>query len=838
MMHSIRFKITAITVAAILTSVLFVFAASFVILRSETDQNSVAMMNLIDEDTRKTLEKYFEGIEQSVEVAANIAVEDLDSVLLVECGVLRTGAETDVQTPEQQKTLDTYLKGYCEKIQEFFSGVADYTQGVSAYYYCISPDVSRNERGFFYLKIGKTGFIEQPPLDVQHLAPVEALHATWYDAAVSKGRPCWIGPYLSSEQPGTWICSYFVPIYKSGMLIGVMGMDIPCETLVAQIEDIRVYDTGYVCLVNGEGRVIYHPDLPIGSSLDELDLSIHADMLLQDRSGDELILYKVGGEDRQLSFSTLSNGMKLAAIAPTKEINAPWITLIRDILLIAAAAVVFYAILIAVLVRFLTSPLKELTDASRRLADEDYDVDLNYRGKDEIGTLTGSFKRMRDQIRRSIDDLNHQIYHDRLTDLPNMRHFFTLAQEESARLKAAGKQPAMIYFDIIGLSQVNRQSGFEKGDEILRTVSGILTEVFGARCVCRFGGDHFAAVADEERVEELVREVFKKCENAADGRSIALRVGVYPDRLEDVDVNIACDRAKYAGQMNKGEPGSSVTWFTDDMRKRAEVYRYIINNVDRALREGWVKVYYQPIIRAASGKICDEEALARWIDPALGFLSPSEFIPALEQSKQIYKLDIYVLEQVLEKMKKQAEAGISVVPQSVNLSRMDFESCDIVEEIRRRVDAAGFDRGMITVEITESVIGRDFDFMKEQVARFRALGFPVWMDDFGSGYSSLDVLQQIHFDLIKFDMRFMERFDEGDESRIILTELMKMAIGLGTETVCEGVETKEQVEFLREIGCTRIQGYYYSRPLPFEEIVSLFGKGTALEYENPAEAEA
>jgi EAL domain-containing protein (putative c-di-GMP-specific phosphodiesterase class I) len=198
---------------------------------------------------------------------------------------------------------------------------------------------------------------------------------------------------------------------------------------------------------------------------------------------------------------------------------------------------------------------------------------------------------------------------------------------------------------------------------------------------------------------------------------------------------------------------------------------------------------------------------------------------------------LYVLEQVLEKMKKQAETGISVVPQSVNLSRMDFESCDIVEEIRRRVDAAGFDRGMITVEITESVIGRDFDFMKEQVARFRALGFPVWMDDFGSGYSSLDVLQQIHFDVIKFDMRFMEHFD-SDEAKIILTELMKMAIGLGTETVCEGVETKEQVEFLREIGCTRIQGYYYSRPLPFEEIVSLFGKGTALEYENPAGIES
>ena len=192
---------------------------------------------------------------------------------------------------------------------------------------------------------------------------------------------------------------------------------------------------------------------------------------------------------------------------------------------------------------------------------------------------------------------------------------------------------------------------------------------------------------------------------------------------------------------------------------------------------------------------------------------------------------------MLEKIKQQAEAGFYLVPQSVNLSRMDFESCDVVEEIRRRVDEAGIARSMITVEITESVIGSDFDFMKKQVARFRQLGFPVWMDDFGSGYSSLDVLQQIHFDLIKFDMRFMERFGEGDESRIILTELMNMAIGLGTETVCEGVEQAEQVEFLREIGCTRIQGYYYGKPLPFEGILSLFEKGTSLEFENPEETE-
>ena len=238
-------------------------------------------------------------------------------------------------------------------------------------------------------------------------------------------------------------------------------------------------------------------------------------------------------------------------------------------------------------------------------------------------------------------------------------------------------------------------------------------------------------------------------------------------------------------------------------------------------------------MRAVNGKVCEEEALARWIDPTEGFLSPAEFIPYLEMGGLIYKLDLYMLEQVLEKIRAQQEAGLTIVPQSINLSRSDFEVCDIVEEIRKRVDASGVRRDMITIEITESVIGSDFDFMKEQVGRFRELGFPVWMDDFGSGYSSLDVLQSIRFDLIKFDMSFMRKLDEGDSGKIILTELMKMATSLDVDTVCEGVETEAQVRFLQEIGCSKLQGYYYCKPIPLEEILERYRKGIQIGFEDP-----
>lgn len=816
-MYSIRIKITIITIVAILTSILSVFAASFTILLGETDRNSVGMMNLIVQDTQKSLEKYFESIEQSVEVAANIAIEDLDSVFLVECGAIRTDSQESVQTEEQIAALDAYLAAYCDKIQDFFAGVADYTHGVTAYYYCISPEISQTERGFYYKKVGKTGFIEQSSLDVAALAPAPNLNETWYEAAVNRGRPVWITYTVSTEDMSGWICSYFVPIYKSGMLIGIMGMDIPCETLVEQIRNIKVYDSGYVCLLDEDEQVIYHPELPIGSNMDELGLDVPKDLLRGENSGDEMIRYTANGDERQMSFCTLSNGMHLASIAPSKEINAPWTKLIREIILISAVIIIFYAILVFFIMRVITMPLKQLTAASGRLADADYDVDLTYRSRDEIGILTASFERMRWQIKKYIDDLNYQLNHDKLTDLPNMRYFFTLAEEARVCLLSEGRQPVMLHFDIIGLKYYNRQYGFAKGDKLIVYFAKILRRQFGEDRICRFSGDHFCAVTDEGCMEEDVQAILRECETALDGKPLPVRVGAYPNRLEVVPVSIACDRAKLAGNLKRGELSSSFTVYDEGMLRKVEVYRHVTNNLDRALSEGWIKIYYQPIMCAFRETVCDEEALARWFDPELGFLSPADFIPALEESKLIYKLDLYVVEQVLKKMNQQKEAGLIPVPQSINLSRMDFERCDVVEEIRRRVDEAGVDRSMISVEITESVIGSDFDFIKEQISRFQQLGFPVWMDDFGSGYSSLDVLQNIQFDLIKFDMRFMESFDDGDESKIILTDLMHMAAALGAQTVCEGVEYQEQAEFLRSVGCSKIQGYYYGRPAPYGE---------------------
>ncbi len=425
--------------------------------------------------------------------------------------------------------------------------------------------------------------------------------------------------------------------------------------------------------------------------------------------------------------------------------------------------------------------------------------------------------------------------YDYLTGLPSMTWFFEMG---AARLDAAqGKDHslALIFLDFHGMKYFNRKNGFAIGDRLLQGFAQLLATSFGNDNCSRLGQDHFAVITDEQGLETKLNQVFEACGNLLGGLTLPVHAGIYLLRSEHVTISVASDRAKIACDAMRGRYTSCFNYYDLRMRDNEDLRQYVIANLDRAIQEKWIRVFYQPIVRAVSGKVCHEEALARWIDPAKGMLSPADFIPSLEDSGLIYKLDLFVVEQVLEKLKQQAVAGFPPVPHSINLSRSDFDGCDIVEEIRSRVDASGLPRKLLDIEITESVIGRDFEFMKVQIQRFQQLGFSVWMDDFGSGYSSLDVLESVSFDMVKFDMHFMRKFNEGDSSKIILTQLVRMVNALNIDSICEGVETPEQVAFLKEIGCAKLQGYHFCKPIPPEEILERNRKGIQIGYENPAE---
>lgn len=425
--------------------------------------------------------------------------------------------------------------------------------------------------------------------------------------------------------------------------------------------------------------------------------------------------------------------------------------------------------------------------------------------------------------------------YDYLTGLPSMTWFFEMGSVKLDDMQKNGGSPALLFLDFHGMKYFNRKHGFAKGDVLLQGFAQILADCFGNDNCCRLGQDHFAVIAEERGLDQILEQIFADAAGLLGGLTLPVHAGIYLLRSERVSISAASDRAKIACDAMRGRYSSCFNYYDLRMRDNEELRQYVIANLDTAIREKWIRVFYQPIVRAVSGKVCHEEALARWFDPGKGMLSPANFIPSLEDSGIIHKLDLFVVEQVLEKLKQQAADGLHLVPQSVNLSRADFDACDIVEEIRSRVDASGLPRKMIQIEVTESVIGKDFEFMKAQVERFQQLGFSVWMDDFGSGYSSLDVLESISFDMVKFDMHFMRKFNDGDSSKIILTQLVRMVSALNIDSVCEGVETAEQVAFLKDIACAKLQGYYFCKPIPPEEILERNRKGIQIGFENPAE---
>lgn len=246
--------------------------------------------------------------------------------------------------------------------------------------------------------------------------------------------------------------------------------------------------------------------------------------------------------------------------------------------------------------------------------------------------------------------------------------------------------------------------------------------------------------------------------------------------------------------------------------------QYIESSFQTAVDKEYIRPYYQPVIRTISRKLCSFEALARWEDPVYGLITPDKFIPVLERSHKIHLLDICIIRQVCARMRKTSDAGLTPVPVSVNLSKLDFTLCDIFTIVDDIVTEYQIPHDFIYIEITESMTAEHEDLMKTIMNKFQQRGYQVWMDDFGSAYSSLNVLKDFSFQELKLDMRFLSAFHQ--RSRRILTAVIQMAKEIEIHTLAEGVETEEQFRYLRNIGCEKVQGFYFGKPLPYEKAMA------------------
>lgn len=407
---------------------------------------------------------------------------------------------------------------------------------------------------------------------------------------------------------------------------------------------------------------------------------------------------------------------------------------------------------------------------------------------------------------------------DKLTDLGNMNTFYIRGKEILGSPTFFDKTPVIIYFNLSNFKLYNEINGIEKGDLLLKDVSKLLEKLFPGRLISRLDNDKFSVLCYKDEFENNQDELENSPIFLTANPHCHLHAGICEihrgSTLED-----GIDKAILACEEVKKNSKIQFRYYDSALEKERNISLFVLSNFQNAIQSKAIKVFYQPIIRCMNGHISSFEALARWEDKNNGLISPAQFIPLLEEHGLIKTLDLYILDNLCQDFIHRKELGLSNIPVSFNLSKYDFQSLDLVDEIIATVDKYAIPHNLIIIEITESMMVDNPSILAKQINLLQKEHFRVWMDDFGSSYSSLNLLKDYNFDCIKLDMRFLTDSSNHEKAKIIIANIIRMANELGIHTLTEGVESQDDFLFLQDIGCERSQGYLFSKPLPFESLL-------------------
>ena len=437
---------------------------------------------------------------------------------------------------------------------------------------------------------------------------------------------------------------------------------------------------------------------------------------------------------------------------------------------------------------------------------------------DDRGRINGFFVSVRDntEAQKNLEKERYIARHDSLTGLYNKETLYRMIPE---LLKAHPDVPYQIIFvDINEFKMVNDVFGKDFGDYALRYISDWIIEDMTENCAYgRLGGDTFGICmpvsefdpeAINERLNSLVVRMGEK------EHHLLMHLGIYPVEDPELEVSIMFDRARMA--LNKIKRiYSHISYYNDQIRDEMLWNQQISAELTNAIKDGQIVPFLQPIVNSKS-ELVGAEALVRWIHPEKGNLSPALFIPEFERNGKIAEVDKHMWRCAGEILKSWKHSHPELFL-SVNISPMDFYFMDIRSELNGIVMECGIDAEKLRLEITESVMMNNSENRLETVNQLRSDGFIVEIDDFGSGFSSLNMLKDMHVDLIKLDMAFLQNSKGNERAKIILRSLIDLVDTLGMDSLTEGIETKKQFEVLSEYGCRLFQGYYFARPMPVSE---------------------
>ena len=416
----------------------------------------------------------------------------------------------------------------------------------------------------------------------------------------------------------------------------------------------------------------------------------------------------------------------------------------------------------------------------------------------------------------------NQFQYDRLTRLYSKEFFFQKARE--ILLHNPDKEYNLVCSNIVSFKLYNDTFGIPAGDRLLKNFAAGLAEHLGYSGISgRYSADRFVCLQErgKEIAQRTILNYMRRAGTPEDQRNIEVKWGIYEIVDRSLPMEYMCDRAMLAADSIKGQYNQSIAIYDDILRKKLLREQSLTSSMESALAGGQFTVYLQPKYRASDSRLCGAEALVRWIHPEWGFMSPGEFIPLFEKNGFISKLDQFVWERTCVLLRQWQEQGYPPLPVSVNVSRADIYQSDLADLLLRLTKKHGIDPKLLHLEITESAYTENSKQIITTVDQLRSRGFIVEMDDFGSGYSSLNMLSQLKLDVLKLDMKFIQNEASQNSDRGILRLMVEMAHRMNLSVVAEGVETQQQLRRLQEIGCDYVQGYLFSRPLPEEEYTTV-----------------
>ncbi len=437
---------------------------------------------------------------------------------------------------------------------------------------------------------------------------------------------------------------------------------------------------------------------------------------------------------------------------------------------------------------------------------------------DSKGNYIGGFFAIEDRTEdvRQLQRERYRATHDALTGLYNREHFYETVRQ---MLDAAPEEEwYMVCTDIKDFKMVNELFGRKRGNEILEQVAAIIQREASEDTVyCRMVADRFALCIKAKNFNEKVfidniHYLGDMTENGV--YRMHIHVGVYRITDSSMEVSVMCDRARMAIATIKDNYQQTLAYYDDKIGTQLQNEKTMIGEFDRALEEGQFCMYLQPQVSVGGQDLLGAEALVRWIHPEKGMVSPGEFIPVFEKSGYIPKLDYYVWELACRQLKTWKEQGRGDLHISVNISPKDFYFINIYDVFTKLVERYGIDPENLKLEITETALMTELNQQMDLLEKLRRYGFHIEIDDFGSGYSSLNMLKDIEVDVLKLDMGFLRKSENEEKGITIMNAIIAMSKKLGLTVITEGVETSEQVNYLTDSGCDIFQGFFFDRPMP------------------------